>query len=102
MIRLVVDRPSCRPTTPSIGLKPCSFAIPESVGKFVPRGPVDSRTMSEVFHETMNAPGGSKERRNFTGTSTGIIAREHPDSRLTHPQSCPTSRVHLSFRRMLC
>ena len=65
MIRRVVDRPSCRRPPPSPGLKLCGFAIPESVGKFAPRGAVDSRTRDEVFHETMNAPGEeSKERRN--------------------------------------
>ena len=32
-----------------------------------------------------------------TGRSTGIIAKEHPGSRLTDPKSWPTSGVHLSL-----
>ena len=50
----------------------------EDIGRDIPRN-----------HECSGR--GIEGKEKFTGTSTGIIARSNPDSRMIHPQSSPTS-----------
>ena len=56
---------------------------------------MDSRTLSEVFHKTKNARG-DRRKGEIHRNEYWYHCQEHPDSRLTHPQSCPTSGGHLT------